>query len=50
MRKLGIVLLIILVLIGGGLFYLSTFKLKEIEVVGCEMASAEAVRNVYTFV
>ncbi|MBQ8950772.1 MAG: hypothetical protein IJ065_06345 [Eubacterium sp.] len=47
MRKLGIVLLIILVLIGGGLFYLSTFKLKEIEVVGCEMASAEAVRNVY---
>ena len=47
MRKAGIILLIILVILGGGLFYLSTFKLQEIEVVGCEMASEDAVREVY---
>ena len=47
MKKFIITFLIALLLIGGGVFYLSTFKLKEIEVVGCDMADADQVKKDY---
>ena len=47
MKKLIISLIIVLVLIGSGAFYLSTFKLKEIEIVGCSMASEEQIREFF---
>ncbi len=47
MKKLLITFIISLLVVGGGLLYLTTFKLTDIEVVGCDMASAEQIRKDY---
>jgi hypothetical protein len=47
MKKLLITFIITVLLLGGVVLYLSTFKLNEIEIVGCDMASAEQIRKSY---
>ncbi|MCR5147769.1 MAG: hypothetical protein K6C35_02250 [Eubacterium sp.] len=45
MKKLLIVFLIILVILGGCVIYISTYKLKAINVTGCEYSSPDQVRE-----
>lgn len=44
-KKVWIPLVIILVILGVGAYYVSTFRLKEVQVVGCVMSSEELVRE-----
>lgn len=45
MKKKGIILILILVILAGGIGYLSTFKLKVIQITGCNLVAEEDVRN-----
>ena len=45
MKKLLIVLAIVLLVLGGSFLYISTYKLKKVNVTGCEYSSEEQVRK-----
>lgn len=45
MKKAAIILIVVLVIFAGGIGYLSTFKLTEIQITGCSLVSEEEVRN-----
>ena len=44
-KRLLIALLIVFVLIGGTLIYFSTFKLKHVNITGCELSDEELIRQ-----